>query len=139
MAAVNKVFLLGNVGKKIDLRSTQEGIPVANFSLATNEVYFNKNKEKQEKTEWHNIVCFGKIADVVGKYCTPGKQIHIEGSLTSSDWTDKDGNKRRTTNIRATNIILLGSRNDKNQAGQSQGAPNTKQPANDVEEDDIPF
>jgi len=131
MAALNEVTLIGNVGKKADLRTTKGGISVANFSLATNETYTDKDNNKHENTEWHNIVCFGKLADIADKYCTKGKQIWVRGSLTTDEWTDKDNNKRQTTKIKAQRIILLGSKND--QPGQSQSGNDI------VEEDDIPF
>lgn len=103
MASVNKVILVGNVGKDPELRSTAGGKSVANFSIATQEG-FGENKS----TAWHNIVCFDKNADVAGQYLSKGNPVYIEGRITYRTWDDKDGNKRYATDIIADRIQLLG-------------------------------
>ena len=102
MASVNKVILIGNVGKDPEIRYMQSGEPIANFSLATNEVWNDKSGQKQERTEWHRVEVFGKTAQVVRDYVTKGKPVYIEGSIRYDEWTDKDGNKRNTTKIRVS-------------------------------------
>src|SRR6187200_3048368 len=116
MASVNKVTLIGNVGKDPEIRYTQSGEPIANFSLATSENWTDKSGQKQEKTEWHRVEVFGKTAQVVRDYCTKGKSVYIEGSIRYDEWTDKDGNKKYMTKIRVSGpgsrLVLLGSRGD---------------------------
>ena len=112
MASVNKVTLIGNLGKDPEIRYTQAGEPIANFSLATSENWTDKSGQKQERTEWHRVEVFGKTAQVVRDYCTKGKQVYLEGSIRYDEWTDKDGNKRTGTRIRVNQfngkIVLLG-------------------------------
>ncbi len=102
MASVNKVILIGNVGRDPEIRYTQSGEPIANFTLATNEVWNDKSGQKQERTEWHRVEVFGKTAQVVRDYVTKGRPVYIEGSVRYEEWTDKDGNKRNTTRIRVS-------------------------------------
>ena len=102
MASVNKVILIGNLGRDPEIRYTQSGEPIANFTLATNEVWNDKSGQKQERTEWHRVEVFGKTAQVVRDYVTKGRQVYIEGSIRYEEWTDKDGNKRNTTRIRVS-------------------------------------
>ena len=102
MAGVNKVILVGNLGRDPELRYTQQGTAVANFSLATSESWTSKSGEKQERTEWHRVEVFGKTAQVVRDFCSKGKQVYIEGSIRYDEWTDKDGNKRYMTKIRVS-------------------------------------
>src|SRR5262245_3423845 len=116
MASVNKVILVGNLGKDPEIRYMQNGDPVANFSLATSEQWTDKGGQRQEKTEWHRVEVFGKTAQVVRDYCTKGKSVYIEGSIRYDEWTDKDGNKKYMTKIRVSGpgsrLVLLGSRGD---------------------------
>src|SRR4249919_3096715 len=116
MASVNKVILIGNVGKDPEIRYMQSGEPIANFTLATNEVWNDKSGQKQERTEWHRVEVFGKTAQVVRDYVTKGKPVYIEGSIRYDEWTDKDGNKRNMTKIRVSGpgsrLVLLGSRGE---------------------------
>ena len=102
MASVNKVILIGNLGRDPEIRYTQSGEPIANFTLATNEVWNDKSGQKQERTEWHRVEVFGKTAQVVRDYVTKGRPVYIEGSIRYDEWTDKDGNKRNTTRIRVS-------------------------------------
>jgi single-strand DNA-binding protein len=94
MASLNKVILIGNLGKDPEIRYTQQGEPIANFSLATSERWTDKSGQKQERTEWHRVEVFGKTAQIVRDYCSKGKQVYLEGSIKYDEWTDKDGNKR---------------------------------------------
>ena len=116
MGSVNKVILVGNLGRDAELRYTPGGAPVATLNLATTEVWNDKAGQKQEKTEWHRIVLWGKSAESLNEYLTKGKQIYVEGRLQTRQWDDKDGNKRYTTEIRGDRIVLLGG-------GGGGGAP----------------
>jgi len=110
MASVNKVILVGNLGKDPEVRYTNGSVPVASFSLATTEYYKDKNGNRQEITEWHNIVAWRNLAELAEKYLKKGKQVYIEGKIRTRNWDDKDGNKRYTTEVIADNFILLGKR-----------------------------
>lgn len=117
---INKVILVGNVGKDPELRHLDNERTVARFSLATSESYKNKNGEKITNTEWHNIVAWRGLAELAGKYIKKGTQIYVEGKIRYRSWDDKDGNKRYTTEIDADTIQLLGRRpDDGGQQGQS--------------------
>ncbi len=116
MASVNKVILIGNLGKDPEIRYTQSGDPIANFSLATNEAWTDRNGQKQEHTEWHSVEVFGKPAQVVRDYLTKGRQVYLEGSIRTNEWKDKDGNQRKSVRIRVSGpgsrLVLLGSRGE---------------------------
>ncbi len=120
MASVNKVILIGNLGRDPEIRYTQSGEPIANFTLATNESWTDKSGQKQERTEWHRVEVFGKTAQIVRDYLSKGRQVYLEGSIKYDEWTDKDGNKRNTTKIRVSGpgsrLVLLGG-------GRGQGGP----------------
>lgn len=104
---VNKATLIGRLGKDPEVRYTQGGATITSFSLATDEQWKDKNGEKQQKTEWHNIVTFGKLAEICGQYLTKGQQVYIEGRITTRSWEGKDGVKRYTTEIAATDMKML--------------------------------
>jgi len=109
--SLNKVTLIGNLGQKPDVRYLQQGRAVARFSLATKERFTNPNSNQtQDRTEWHKIVVWGKLAEFCEKYLTQGKQVYIEGKLRTRPWQDKEGVNRKTTEIEALTIILLGKR-----------------------------
>ncbi len=108
MGSVNKVILVGNLGRDAELRYTPGGAAVATLNMATTEVWNDKGGQRQEKTEWHRIVLWGKTAESLNEYLTKGKQIYVEGRLQTRQWDDKDGNKRYTTEIRGDRIVLLG-------------------------------
>jgi len=110
MSSLNKVLLIGNLGRDPEIRYTPDGSPVANFSLATSENWTDKSGTRQEHTEWHNIVAWNRLADLCKKYLSKGRQVYIEGRIRTRDWNDRDGNKRRTTEVIATQMVLLGSR-----------------------------
>ena len=108
MGSVNKVILVGNLGRDAELRYTPGGAAVATLNMATTEVWNDKAGQRQEKTEWHRVVLWGKPAESLTEYLTKGKQIYVEGRLQTRQWDDKDGNKRYTTEIRGDRVVLLG-------------------------------
>ncbi|MFH1075408.1 MAG: single-stranded DNA-binding protein [Pseudomonadota bacterium] len=108
MASVNKVILIGNLGKDPEIRYTASGTAVANLSLATTDKWTNKNGEKETRTEWHRIVAWDKLAEICGKYLTKGKSVYIEGRIQTKDWEDAEGNKRQTKEIVAMAMQMLG-------------------------------
>src|SRR3989337_2110712 len=118
MAGVNKVILVGNLGKDPEIRYTPGGVAVANFTLATSENWTSKEGKKETKTEWHRIVAFGRLAEICGEYLNKGKQVYIEGRLRTRSWEDKDGNKRWSTEIVATQMQMLGSPADVSTSGK---------------------
>ncbi len=105
---VNKVILIGNLGADPEVRFTPAGAAVANFRIATNESWVDKNQQKQERTEWHRIVVWGKLAELCGEYLKKGRQAYIEGRLQTREWTDKEGKKNYTTEIVANTVQFLG-------------------------------
>ena len=108
MSGVNKVILIGNLGANPEMRFTPGGQAVANLRIATTERWTDRNGQRQEATEWHRVVLWGKQAESLQEYLTKGKQIYVEGRLQTRQWDDKDGNKRYTTEIKADRITLLG-------------------------------
>jgi single-strand DNA-binding protein len=153
MASVNRVILIGNLGRDPEIRYTQGGEPIANFSLATNETWTDKSGQKQERTEWHRVEVFGKPAQVVRDYLTKGRQVYVEGSVRYDEWTDKDGNKRNTTKIHIggpnSRLVLLGGPGGGRGEGaargadrSAEGAPAGGAPAGEdfkASDDDVPF
>ncbi|MCI0422481.1 MAG: single-stranded DNA-binding protein, partial [Acidobacteria bacterium] len=108
--SVNQVTLVGRLGKDPELKYTQGGDAVANFSVATDETWKDKSGEKQQRTEWHNIVAWKKLAEICGQYLRKGSQVLIQGRLQTRKWEDKDGNTRYTTEIVASNLVMLGKK-----------------------------
>jgi single-strand DNA-binding protein len=147
MASVNKVILIGNLGRDPEIRYTQAGEPIANFTLATNEVWNDKSGQRQERTEWHRVEVFGKTAQVVRDYLTKGRQVYLEGQIRYEEWTDKDGNKRNTTRIRVSGpnskLVLLGGRGEGGPPSRSGGgaAPEGGPEGDDFQatDEDVPF
>ena len=152
MGSVNRVILVGNLGRDAELRYTPGGAPVATLNLATTEVWNDKaSGQKQEKTEWHRIVLWGKSAESLSEYLTKGKQIYIEGRLETRQWNDKDGNKRYTTEIKGDKIVLLGGGGGGRGGGMSRGGGEESMgggqpshggadiPDTPLTDDDIPF
>jgi single-strand DNA-binding protein len=109
---VNKVILVGNLGANPEVRYTAGGQPVANLRLATSQRWTDKSGQRQESTEWHRVVLFGRTAEIAQKYLTKGRQVYIEGRIQTRQWQDQQGQKRYTTEIVATNMQLLGGRQD---------------------------
>jgi single-strand DNA-binding protein len=144
---VNKVILIGRLGKDPEIKYTQSGTAIARFSLATDETYKDQSGERQQRTEWHNIVAWDKLADICGQYLNKGKQVYIEGKLQTRSWEDKEGNKRNTTEIRADTMVMLGSRGEGGTGGGTGGgektgsaSPASNSPAGgEITDDDIPF
>lgn len=145
MGSVNKVILVGNLGRDAELRYTPGGAAVATLNLATTEVWNDRNNQRQEKTEWHRVVLWGKQAESLQEYLTKGKQIFVEGRLQTRQWDDKDGNKRYTTEIKADRITLLGGGSGRGGGGAergggaSMGGGMDEPPMEPITDDDIPF
>lgn len=129
MAGVNKVILIGNLGKDPEVRHLDNGRAVANFSLATSEVYNNKNGERVTNTEWHNIVMWTPLAELAEKYLKKGRQIYLEGKLQTRSYDDKDGNRKYITEIVASTMNFIGSRNDDNDSSGPSNYAENKQGA----------
>ena len=110
MASVNKVILVGNLGRDPEMRYMPSGDAVANFSVATTDSWKDKNGQKQERTEWHRISMFGKLAEIAGEYLKKGSSVYVEGRLQTREWTDKEGVARKTTEIVADRMQMLGGR-----------------------------
>jgi single-strand DNA-binding protein len=152
---VNRVILVGRLGKDPELKYTPSGAPVAKFSLATDESFKDKTGEKQEHTEWHNIVAWNKLAEICGEYLTKGKLVYIEGSIRSRQWQDQTGNKRTSYEIIARNMQMLGSRAESERApAAAMDRPAAPRPAQappsppaepvppsepEISDEDIPF
>jgi single-strand DNA-binding protein len=139
MAGINKVILIGNLGKDPELRYTPSGTAVASFSLATSEKWKDRDGNMQDKTEWHNIVVWGRQAEIAKEYLAKGRQVYIEGRIQTRSWDDKDGNKRYTTEIIAQRLNFLGSRDQGSSAAPDM--PPEAPPQGDLgaEDDDLPF
>ena len=105
--SVNKVILVGNLGKDPEMKHTASGVPVCRFSLATNETFKNKAGETEQHTEWHSVVCFARLAEICGQYLAKGRQVYIEGSVRSRKWDDRDGNERKSYDIVARYMQML--------------------------------
>ncbi len=125
MAGLNKVMLIGNLGRDPEIRHTASGQQVANFSLATSESYNDRNGQRQTRTEWHKVVVWAKLAEICGQYLRKGSRIYIEGRLQTRQWEDQQSQKRSTTEVVATNMLMLGGRGEG--AGDSQGGGNYQQ------------
>jgi single-strand DNA-binding protein len=137
---INKAILVGRLGKDPEVRYTPDGMMVTSFSLATDEQRKDKNGERVKTTEWHRIVTFGKLAEICGKYLVKGKLIYLEGRLQTRAWEDKEGNKRSTTEIIASNMQMLDSKGQRG-ADASTEEPPLPQPGADgpPPEEDVPF
>jgi single-strand DNA-binding protein len=145
MASVNKVILVGNLGRDPELRYTQSGQAVANFTLATTERFSTRDGDRQERTEWHRIVTWGKTAELCAQYLSKGRSVYLEGRLQTREWEDKEGQKRRTTEITAQTVQFLGGRGGQGGGGGGGGAPSAGGSGGGFDDqgpppsDDIPF
>ncbi|MHB0991024.1 MAG: single-stranded DNA-binding protein [Burkholderiales bacterium] len=155
MASVNKVILIGNIGKDPEIRYMPSGDAMVNLTLATTDNWKDKNGEKQERTEWHRVAIFGKLAEIAGEYLKKGSQVYFEGSLKTRKWTNKEGHDQYTTEIVADKMQMLGGRGGSasmdsgggNEAkpsrtnAPSQNTPQNKPAGNNFDDmdDDIPF
>jgi len=133
--SVNKAIIVGNLGSDPELRFTQSGKAVTNFSLATNEKWKNKDGELQEETEWHRVVVWGPQAESCEKYLSKGRQVYIEGKIKTREWEDKEGNTKYTTEVVAQTVQFLSG----GQGGGGGGTSKSQQPAPITDDDDIPF
>ena len=148
MASLNKVMLIGNLGKDPEVRYTTSGQAVASFNLATSEKFKNKSGDWEERTEWHRVTLWGKLAEIAGEYLAKGKTVYIEGRLQTRKWTDRDGNDKYTTEIVGDKMQMLGGKGD---SGSSSGGGARRPAAGGVadttvsydeppfQDDDIPF
>jgi len=137
---INKAILVGRLGKDPEVKYTPDGLMVTNFTIATDEVWKDKNGEKAQKTEWHRIVTFGKLAEICGKYLIKGKLVYIEGRIQTRSWEDKEGVKKYTTEIVASDMKMLDSKGQKDSdAGREE--PPLPHPGVDgpMPDDDVPF
>jgi single-strand DNA-binding protein len=148
MAGINKVILVGNLGKDPEVRYLEGGTAVANFPIATSETYKDKTSgERKTITEWHNIVLWRGLAEIAEKYLKKGNQVYIEGKLRTRQWQDKDGNNRYTTEIVGDNLQMLGKKDENSSPSQAQQPSTNDSPAtakpeiekNDNDVDDLPF
>ncbi len=145
MSSLNKAMLIGRLGRDPDIRYTQDGTAVANFSIATSEFWTDKSGTRQERTEWHNIVAWRGLADLSKRYLSKGRQVYVEGRIQTREWDDRDGNKRRSTEIVANQMVLLGSRSDRDESNassppqQTDSAPVEDVGSPEITDDDIPF
>jgi single-strand DNA-binding protein len=139
MAGVNKVILLGNLGKDPEVRTLESGNKVANITLATNRYFKGQDGSRQEETEWHNVVLWGNLADLAEKYLTKGRQVFIEGRIRTRQWEDKEGNKRYTTEIVAENMTFVGGGSGNQQEAAPKADDMTSASTPQGVEDDLPF
>lgn len=145
MAGLNKVILIGNLGRDPELRKTPSGTSVVSFSIATTERWTDKNGSRQDRTEWHNIVAWSRLAELAHQYLRKGRSVYIEGRITTRSWDDKDGNKKYKTEIVANQILFLGGTD----SGSDSAIPHSMEEPfgdngnmpipEDIVEDDLPF
>ncbi len=152
-ASVNKVILIGRLGRDPEIKYTPSGAPVAKFSIATDEVFKDRAGEQQRRTEWHNIVAWNKLAEICGEYLTKGNQVYIEGLIQSRQWEDQSGNKRTAYDIVAREMKMLGSRAESERDSTAATAPATMSgagandreapaeppPSPEITDEDLPF
>ena len=136
---VNKVILIGNVGADPDVKYLEGGVAVARFSLATSEVYNNKNGERVTQTEWHNIVLWRNLAQIAEKYVRKGMMLYIEGRIRTRSWDDQNGVKRYTTEIYGDNFQMLSRKQDNGEKPQDTSMPQAPDLGGNDDSDDLPF
>lgn len=147
MASVNKVTIIGNLGKDPELKFMPNGDAVCNFSVATTDTWKDKDGAKQERTEWHNIVMYRKVAEIAGEYLKQGSSVYLEGRLQTRKWQTKEGQDRYTTEIVADSMQMLGKKSDSEQGnGNESQQKHSEQKSNDYQkqsiediDDDVPF
>jgi single-strand DNA-binding protein len=146
MSGINKVILVGRLGADPEIRYTQSGAAVATLSIATSEKWKDKEGQSQEKTEWHRVVLWNKLAELAGQYLSKGRQVYIEGKIQTRKWDDKDGQTRYTTEVVGNQMQFLGGQNDSAGSNYDAGMPDDIAPAPAMgasgpsgTEDDIPF
>ena len=136
---VNKVILIGRLGADPEVRYTQDGAMVTNFRLATDEQWKDKTGEKVQRTEWHRIVTFGKLAEICGNYLSKGRLVYIEGRIQARSWDDKDGNKRYATEIIALNMQMIERKGQSADQSQSPVNAGSSFKGTEMADDDVPF
>lgn len=136
---VNKAIIVGNLGKDPEVRFTPSGQAVANFTVATNDSWTDKQGQKQERVEWHRIVVWGKLAELCGEYLTKGRQCYVEGRIQTREWTDKEGKKNYTTEIVANSVQFLGGRPQGQQPQRQQQQEDQLPPGEAPADVDVPF
>jgi single-strand DNA-binding protein len=140
MGSVNKVILVGNLGRDPELRTTPQGTPLARFSVATTTTWKDSSGARQERTEWHDVVAWDKLAQICGEFLHKGKMVYVEGSLQTRSWEDQNKQKRYKTEIKANNVVMLGPRD----SARGEAAPAGPREVSEVAEapaydDDVPF
>ncbi len=134
---LNKVMIIGNLGADPELRQISGGSSVCEMRMATNESWFDKqSKERKERTEWHRVIAWGPLGESCSKYLSRGSKAYVEGRLQTREWADKEGNKRYTTEIVASNVQFL---NTRNASGGGYAAPSSDDAGRDFSDDEIPF
>ncbi|HLG20004.1 MAG TPA: single-stranded DNA-binding protein [Bdellovibrionota bacterium] len=140
MAGVNKVILIGNLGADPEIRYTQGGVPVATLRVATSEQWKNKNGQKEERTEWHRVVLWSRLAELAGQYLSKGRQVYLEGRIQTRSWDDKEGKKRYSTEVVATQMQFLGGPSERKAELPSMSEELPPPPENlGQKEEDVPF
>ena len=135
--SLNKVILIGNLGQDPEARFTPQGTAVCNLSVATNESWKDQNGEMQDRTEWHRVVMYGRMAETATEYMKKGQMVYIEGRLNTREWEDQNQIKRRTTEIRCDNFTMLGKRSDSSSPPSEN--PNSSMKPDSGVDDDLPF
>ena len=135
--SLNKVILIGNLGQDPEARFTPQGTAVCNLSVATNESWKDQNGEMQDRTEWHRVVMYGRMAETATEYMKKGQMVYIEGRLNTREWEDQNQIKRRTTEIRCDNFTMLGKRSDS--SGPPSPSPDSSMKSDAGVDDDLPF
>jgi single-strand DNA-binding protein len=139
MSSLNQVSLIGNVGKKPELRFASSGYAVARFSVATDDAWIDKAGERQQRTQWHRIVAWGGLADTVSEHLDGGRQVHVQGVLRTRNWTDANGVKRSTVEVHATRVLFLGSKPPASKSADALEPPPEPDAETGAAEDEIPF
>jgi single-strand DNA-binding protein len=143
MASVNKVILIGNLGKDPEIRTTPQGTSLARFSVATTTTWKDNSGAKQERTEWHDVVAWERLAQICGEYLHKGKMVYVEGSLQTRSWEDQNGQKRYKTEVKASNVVMLSPRDPSRAAAAVPAAAGPREVSEVAEtpayDDDVPF
>lgn len=137
--SVNKVILVGRLGQDPEVRYTQGGTAVANLRIATDETWKDQSGERQQRTEWHTVVLWRRLAEISGQYLSKGRLVYIEGKLQTRSWQDREGNKRYSTEVQADNMVMLGGRSEEGQAAPAAQPAAAASSDSGTSDDDIPF
>ena len=137
--SVNKAILIGRLGRDPEVRYTNQGSQVTNFSIATDEAWTDRNGERQKRTEWHRVVTWGKLAEICGQYLKKGSQVFIEGRIQTREWEDREGNKKYTTEVVAREMKMLDSKGAVDSRVEEPPLPDEPFESAGGEDDDIPF